>query len=159
MGLPYITGGIHGQNKHERHTDSRLRLLEDNYNGKQVLCTYSMVHVTWVLDVRSECIHPSRLHIYSHTETLVMTEHNFFTVYLDNFTFPLTLWHYSFECHTGCLLFGLLLLFVSIINFLSYHEESGLLRTIVFRVLHVENHTHTYVYHYLLPERLCETGQ
>ncbi len=28
--LPYTTSGIHRQNKHDRHTDSRLRLLEDN---------------------------------------------------------------------------------------------------------------------------------
>jgi hypothetical protein len=77
---------MHRQNKYDRHTDSRLRLLEDNSktihqemeedykskeardegiekhscqielrgahlklvycNGKQVLCAYSMVHVT-----------------------------------------------------------------------------------------------------------------
>jgi hypothetical protein len=30
IGLPYTTVGIHRQNKHDRHTDSRLRLLEDN---------------------------------------------------------------------------------------------------------------------------------
>ncbi len=84
IGLPYTTGGMHSQNKHDRHTDSRLRLLEDNssktkeardqgvekhscqiklrgahlklvyYNGKQVLRAYSMVHVTVVLHVRSE---------------------------------------------------------------------------------------------------------
>jgi hypothetical protein len=45
----------------------------------------------------------------------------------------------SFECRTGCLLFGLLLLFVSIVNFLSQREESGLQRTIIFRVLHDAN--------------------
>ena len=28
--LPYTTGGMHSQNKHNRHTDSRFRLLEDN---------------------------------------------------------------------------------------------------------------------------------
>ena len=49
-------GGLHSQNKHDRHTDSRFRLLQDfvYYNGKQVLCAYSMVHVTAVLHVRNE---------------------------------------------------------------------------------------------------------
>jgi hypothetical protein len=28
--LPYTTGGTHSQNKHDRHTYSRFRLLEDN---------------------------------------------------------------------------------------------------------------------------------
>ncbi len=28
--LPYTTGGIHSQNKHDRHTDSRFGQLEDN---------------------------------------------------------------------------------------------------------------------------------
>jgi hypothetical protein len=56
-------------------------------------------------------------------------------VYLDNFTFPFTLWHNSFECLTGCLLFGLLFLVVSIVNFLSHHEESDLQRTIIFRAV------------------------
>jgi hypothetical protein len=47
-------------------------------------------------------------------------------VYLDNFTFPLTLCHTSFEFRAGCLLFVLLLGGVSIVNFLSLREESGL---------------------------------
>jgi hypothetical protein len=28
--LPYTSGGMHSQNKHDRHTDSRFSLLEDN---------------------------------------------------------------------------------------------------------------------------------
>ena len=36
-------------------------------------------------------------------------------------------------------MFGLLLLFVAIVNFLSHREESGLQRTIIFRALHVAN--------------------
>jgi hypothetical protein len=28
--LPYTAGGMHSQNKHDRHTDSRFSLLEDN---------------------------------------------------------------------------------------------------------------------------------
>ncbi len=46
-------------------------------------------------------------------------------VYLDNFTFPLTLCHTSFECRTDCLVF-VLLLGESILKFLSHREESGL---------------------------------
>jgi hypothetical protein len=30
IGLPYTAGGMHSQNKHDRHTDSRVSLLEDN---------------------------------------------------------------------------------------------------------------------------------
>ena len=88
--LPYTAGGMHSQNKHDRHTDSRFSLLEDNsprdgrdhntkaardegvekhscqielrgahvklvyYNNKPVLRAYSMLHVTAVLNVRSE---------------------------------------------------------------------------------------------------------
>ncbi len=63
-------------------------------------------------------------------------------VYLDNFTFPLTLCHTSFECRTGCLLFVLLLSRVSIVNFLSHHEESGL-QYIIGLALHVANLRYT----------------
>jgi hypothetical protein len=28
--LPYTAGGMHSQNKHDRHTDSRFSLFEDN---------------------------------------------------------------------------------------------------------------------------------
>ena len=45
ISLPYTTGGIHSQNKHDRHIDS---------NGKQVLSSTNMLHVTAVLHVRSE---------------------------------------------------------------------------------------------------------
>ena len=31
IGLPYTTSGMHRQNKHDRHTDSRLRLLKTNH--------------------------------------------------------------------------------------------------------------------------------
>ena len=91
--LPYTAGGMHSKKKHDRHTDSRFSLLEDNsprdgrdhntkvardegvekhscqielrgahvklvyYNNKPVLHTYSMLHVTAVLHVRSEDEH------------------------------------------------------------------------------------------------------
>ncbi len=84
---------MYSQNKHDRHTDSHFRLLEDNSprdgrgsydqgshdegvekhschielrgthlkfvytNGKQVLCSYNMIHVTVVLHVRNEGEH------------------------------------------------------------------------------------------------------
>ena len=43
-------------------------------------------------------------------------------------------------------LFGLLLLFVAIENFLSHREESGLHRTIIFCALHVENRFLTHMF-------------
>ena len=64
-------------------------------------------------------------------------------VYLDNFTFPLTLCHTSFEWHTDCLLFVLLLHGVSIVNFLSHREESGLQCNICLD-LHVANLRYTF---------------
>ncbi len=70
---------------------------------------------------------------------LVCTRSGDVGVYLDNCTFPLTLRHTSFECRTGCLLFGLLLLGVAIVNFLSHLEESDLQWTIIFLTLHAAN--------------------
>ncbi len=51
-------------------------------------------------------------------------------------------WQTSFECHTDCLLFVLLLDGVSIVNFLSHHEESGL-QCIICLVLHSANLRYT----------------
>ncbi len=62
--------------------------------------------------------------------------------YLDDFTLPLTVCHTSFECRTGCLVFVLLLDGVSIVNFLSHREESGL-QYIICLALHDANLRYT----------------
>jgi hypothetical protein len=43
IGLLYTTGGIHRKKKHDRNTDSRLRLLEDNStrDGSAVWMVYT----------------------------------------------------------------------------------------------------------------------
>ncbi len=60
---------------------------------------------------------------YSPIGLLPWTRNGDVVVYLDNFTFPLVIWHNSFEWHTDCLLFSLFLLFVTIVNFLSHRER------------------------------------
>ncbi len=68
-------------------------------------------------------IHPLCLLWFQYSSSpvglLTCTRRGDVVVYVDNFTFPLALWHTSFEWRTGCLLFGLLLLFVTIEIFLS----------------------------------------
>ncbi len=59
-------------------------------------------------------------------------------VNLDNFTFPLTLCHTSFECRTVWLLFVLLLGGESMVNFISHLEECGL-QCIICLALHAAN--------------------
>jgi hypothetical protein len=58
------------------------------------------------------------------------------TVYLDNFTFLLPLCDTSFQSRTGNLVFGLLMVCVPLVIFVSHLNESDLLRPVIFLALH-----------------------
>jgi hypothetical protein len=83
---------------------------------------------------------------------LTCTRRGDVVVYLDNFTFLLAFWHNSFECQTGCLMFGLLILcnckfpFAArrIWHSVDYHLSCSPC---------CKQLTHVFVYHWLLPER------